>query len=297
MRISYTECPVCQNKELTPFLICKDYTVSGENFEISYCNHCQTGLTQNIPDSASIGTYYKSANYISHTDTKKGLVNQLYHLARNFMLRSKRQLVLQQTGLQQGKLLDIGSGTGYFLDNMRQNKWEVMGVEADEDAKRFAEQNFKVSIFSPQKLNELPEKQFDAITLWHVLEHLHDLDSTWAHFLRLLKDKGVLFIAVPNHQSADARHYQAHWAAYDVPRHLWHFSPKSIKFLAEKHGFYIVKKRLMPFDPFYISLLSEKYAGNAWGTFLGAWQGGIALLNGLVNVDCSSSLIYVLKKK
>ncbi len=297
MRISYTECPVCQHKNLTPFLVCKDYTVSGENFEISYCHHCQTGFTQNVPDQESIGIYYKSAQYISHTDTKKGLVNQLYHFARNFMLSSKQQLVSQHTGLQQGTLLDIGSGTGYFLDMMKRKNWQVTGIEADEDAQAFAQKNFGISVFSPPKLSELPEKQFDAITLWHVLEHLHDLHGAWAHCSRLLKDAGILFIAVPNHQSPDAAHYQAQWAAYDVPRHLWHFSPASLDFLAEKHGFQIIRKKIMPFDPFYIALLSEKYKGSSLGLLAGAWHGGIALLKGLANVNRSSSVIYVLKKK
>lgn len=297
MRIVHTECPVCSSKKLSPFLVCKDYTVSGEQFEIAYCAQCHTGLTQNIPDQASIGSYYKAESYISHSNTKAGLINRLYHYARNWMLGSKYALVRKETHVPNGSLLDIGSGTGYFLDMMKKKQWQVKGIEADEDARKFAQQQFGLSVSPPEQLTELPEKQFDAITLWHVLEHLHELNGSWQQFGRLLKDAGTLFIAVPNHESYDASHYKAQWAAYDVPRHLWHFSPTSMATLAERHGFQIVRKKMMPFDPFYIALLSEKYAGNAMGLFRGGWYGGIALLKGLLNVDKSSSVIYVLKKK
>jgi len=297
MRIIHTECPICSNKNLKPFLVCKDYTVSGEQFEITYCQQCHTGLTQNIPDQASINSYYKAESYISHSDTKEGLINRLYHYARNFMLKSKHGLVSKTSHVQNGSLLDIGSGTGYFLEMMKSKQWQVKGIEADEDARKFAQQQFGLDILPPEELTELPEKQFDAITLWHVLEHLHELNGSWQQFGRLLKDTGRLFIAVPNHQSYDASHYKAQWAAYDVPRHLWHFSPDSLATLARNHGFQIIEKKIMPFDPFYIALLSEKYAANSVGLIRGAWHGGIALLKGLLNVDKSSSIIYVLKKK
>ncbi|TAH20365.1 MAG: class I SAM-dependent methyltransferase [Cytophagales bacterium] len=297
MRIVHTECPICSGKNLIPFLVCKDYTVSGEQFEIAYCQPCHTGLTQNIPDQASIGSYYKAESYISHSNTKAGLINRLYHYARNWMLRSKYDLVSKATHVHQGSLLDIGSGTGYFLDMMKKKQWQVKGIEADEDARKFAEQQFGLTIFPPSELTRLAEKQFDAITLWHVLEHLHELNGSWQQFGRLLKDAGTLFIAVPNHECYDAAHYKAQWAAYDVPRHLWHFSPTSIATLAQNHGFQIMEKKIMPFDPFYIALLSEKYAANSIGLIRGALHGGIALLRGLLNVDKSSSIIYVLKKK
>ncbi len=297
MRIAHTECPICSNKKLTPFLVCKDYTVSGEKFEIMYCKQCNTGLTQRIPDQESIGEYYKSESYISHSDTKKGLINRLYHFARNFMLKSKHQLVGKATKLQQGTLLDIGSGTGYFLEMMKRKKWQVKGIEADEIARNFSQQQFGLEVLPPSQLSKLTDSQFDAITLWHVLEHLHDLNGTWQQFQRLLKNTGLLFIAVPNHKSYDAAHYQEHWAAYDVPRHLWHFSPDSLATLAQNHGFQIIEKKIMPFDPFYIALLSEKYSGNSLGLIRGAFHGLIALIKGLQNVDKSSSVIYVLKKK
>jgi 2-polyprenyl-3-methyl-5-hydroxy-6-metoxy-1,4-benzoquinol methylase len=295
MQITHNQCPVCGNAPLSSFLNCKDYTVSAENFAISYCQNCKTGITQAAPDQENIGKYYQSDSYISHSNTKEGLVNRLYHIARNFMLGSKKNTVTKYAKLSKGKLLDIGSGTGYFLNAMKESAWEVMGIEADENARKFSEKQFALTVFLPEKINQLPDNQFDAITLWHVLEHLHDLGGTWKHLARLLKDTGVLLIAVPNHQSYDAKHYQAFWAAYDVPRHLWHFSPKSIETLAQEHGFQIVAKKIMPFDPFYIALLSEKYKGSSLGLLAGAWHGGLALLQGLLNVDKSSSVIYVLK--
>lgn len=296
MQVTHTQCPVCGNAQLSPFLICKDYTVSSEKFEISYCKKCNTGITQSVPDQASIGVYYQSENYISHSDTKEGLINRLYHIARNLMLASKRNTVVAHTRLAKGSLLDIGSGTGYFLNTMKQNQWEVTGIEADENAKNFSQKQFGLNVFAPEELHKLPQHQFDAITLWHVLEHLHDLNGTWEAFVRLLKPSGVLLIAVPNHQSYDAQHYQQYWAAYDVPRHLWHFSPKSLEVLAQKHNFQIITKKIMPFDPFYIALMSEKYKGNKLGLIAGAWHGGMALLKSIIDVNKSSSVIYVLKK-
>ncbi len=295
MFIYHHQCPVCGNHELLPFLTCKDYTVSKEDFEIAYCQQCQTGITQNIPNQAIIGKYYQSENYISHSDTKKGLINQLYHVARRFMLQSKYQLIKKFTLLDKGKILDLGSGTGYFLQNMKKNQWEVVGIEADEKARQFSQEQFGLSIFSPEEIKNISDKQFDVITLWHVLEHLHDLHGTWEHLKRLLKDEGVLLIAVPNHQSYDAKHYKQYWAAYDVPRHLWHFSPKSLRFLANMHEFQIIGRKMMPFDPFYISLTSEKYKNDALGFVKGLWHGCIAFLGGLLEVKKSSSVIYILK--
>jgi 2-polyprenyl-3-methyl-5-hydroxy-6-metoxy-1,4-benzoquinol methylase len=297
MRIKYTQCPVCNYQELSPFLVCKDYTVSGENFEIVYCTNCQTGITQNIPDQASIGVYYHSDNYISHSNTKKGFINQLYHSARNFMLKKKYQLIRKATGLEVGKLLDIGCGTGYFLQTMKAHRWEVTGIEADEGARQFAQNQFDLNVLMPEQILTLSEKQYDVITLWHVLEHIHDLHGIWQNFKRLLKPNGRLIIAVPNHQSYDAKHYQAYWAAYDVPRHLWHFSPTSLELLAERYDFRISDKKIMPFDPFYIALLSEKYKNSPLGMFFGGLHGGIALIKSWLDPNVSSSIIYVLASK
>jgi 2-polyprenyl-3-methyl-5-hydroxy-6-metoxy-1,4-benzoquinol methylase len=295
MFIYYHQCPICGNQDLLPFLTCKDYTVSKEDFAIIYCQQCQTGITQNIPNQSTISKYYQSESYISHSDTKKGLVNQLYHSARRLMLQSKYQLIKKLTRLERGKILDIGSGTGYFLQTMQKKQWEVVGIEAEEKARQFSQEQFGLTVFSPEEIKNISEKQFDVITLWHVLEHLHDLHGTWEHLKRLLTTEGVLLIAVPNHQSYDAKHYQQYWAAYDVPRHLWHFSPKSLKILAHQHGFQIIDQKMMPFDPFYIALISEKYKTNSLGFIKGLWHGSIAFLAGLLEVKRSSSVIYVLK--
>lgn len=296
MFIYHHQCPVCRNQDLRPFLTCKDYTVSKEDFEIRYCQQCQTGITQNIPNQENIAKYYQSESYVSHSDTKKGLVNQLYHSARRLMLQSKYRLIKKLTRLDKGQILDIGSGTGYFLQAMKKNSWEVIGIEADAKARQFSQEHFGLTVFSPEEIKNISDERFDVITLWHVLEHLHDLHGTWQHLKRLLKNEGVLLIAVPNHQSYDAKHYQQYWAAYDVPRHLWHFSPKSLQILANEHKFRIINRKMMPFDPFYIALMSEKYKANSMGFIKGLWHGGIAFLAGLLEVKRSSSIIYILKR-
>jgi 2-polyprenyl-3-methyl-5-hydroxy-6-metoxy-1,4-benzoquinol methylase len=290
------QCPVCGNNQFKNVHVCKDYTVSGQSFVIVRCTQCHTAITQDAPSQAEIGPFYQSEDYISHSDSKAGLFNQLYHAARNLMLRRKRKLVERVTGRKMGNLLDIGSGTGYFMAAMKKAGWQTTGIEADGGARQYAQQKFQLDVQPPEALASLPSEAFQAITLWHVLEHIHDLDGYLAQISRVLHPKGALLIAVPNYQSSDAQHYGAHWAGWDVPRHLWHFSPKSMETLLARHEFSLLDKRIMPFDPFYVSLLSEKYRQNSLAPLAGAWQGLLSLVSGLANVDRSSSVIYVFLK-
>jgi 2-polyprenyl-3-methyl-5-hydroxy-6-metoxy-1,4-benzoquinol methylase len=295
--ILHQSCPVCQHQTLNTLFEAKDYTVSQEMFSIVYCSNCQTAITQNIPTQTEIGRYYQSDQYISHSNTKKGFINRIYHSVRAYMLRKKQQLINRVSNRRTGKLLDIGCGTGYFLNTMQQAQWQVQGIEADENARTFATTQFHLQVDSPDTLQTLQTESFDVITLWHVLEHIHDLHLYVENIYRLLKPNSILIIAVPNYQSYDAQHYQAHWAGYDVPRHLWHFSPKSIQVLAAKHNFSLIEEIMMPFDSFYVSLLSEKYRQNALPLVAGFWHGFISWVSGYKNPQKASSVIYVLKKK
>ena len=294
-RLTHTHCPVCASTQIVTLFVCKDYTVSGEEFTIQQCQQCYTAFTQNAPTASTIGNYYQSENYISHSNTRKGLINKVYHVARGFMLKQKKALVEKITQKTNGKLLDIGCGTGYFLNQM-QDTWQTIGIETDPKARSFAQNQFNLQVFPPEDLAQLTEKTFDVISLWHVLEHLHDLEQTWKSFDLLLKTDGVLFIAVPNYTSVDAQHYGAAWAAWDVPRHLWHFSPNSISFLAKKYNFEVVAQRTMPLDSFYVSLLTERYKGNPLALLSGFWQGFRSWLAALVVTNRSSSVIYILKR-
>ena len=294
--IHYSNCPICGSKKIGLTLATEDYSISKDPFEIYACADCDFHFTQNAPAPAAIAPYYKSDVYISHSDTKEGLVNRLYHTARDLMLKKKRKLV---QSLTKGKrLLDIGSGTGYFLNHMQENGFKVVGVEIDGDARAATLKNFKIKVNAPEALLEqkLTEK-VDVITLWHVLEHLHDMDGYMQSMYRQLNDNGVVLIAVPNHKSYDAQHYGKHWAAYDVPRHLWHFSPATVARLADKNGFKVIDQKRLPLDPFYNSLLSEKYQESKLSLIFGGAIGLVSLLVSYMNPSRSTSPIYILKKK
>ena len=290
------QCPVCGSNQFKPFKTCTDFFVSGEQFEIRECSGCGFRFTVNAEDEENIGRYYQSENYISHSNTSKGLVNAVYHRVRNYMLGRKRRLIEKATGMKTGKILDVGAGTGFFLNEMKNTGWQVSGTEKSADARAFSQKEFGLEIDEPKQLFQFEKEKFDAITLWHVLEHIHRLDENMETFSRLLKPEGKLIIAVPNHTSYDARHYKHFWAAWDVPRHLWHFGPEQMKQFGEKHGFRLHSLHTMPFDSFYVSLLSEKYKKSKLALFKGLMHGKISWLKSLVKKERCSSVIYVFDK-
>jgi len=290
------QCPVCGSNRFKPFITCNDFFVSGEQFEIRECSGCGFKFTANAKDEENIGRYYQSEEYISHSNTSKGLVYAVYHRVRNYMLGRKRRLIEKATELKTGHILDVGTGTGFFLNEMKKNGWQVSGTEKSDGARDFAQKEFGLEIEEPEQLFQLENESFDAITLWHVLEHIHRLDENMEAFARLLKPEGKLIIAVPNHTSYDARHYKQYWAAWDVPRHLWHFGPEQMKFFGEKYGFQLQSLHTMPFDSFYVSLLSEKYKKSNFALFRGLMHGKISWLNSLANKERCSSVIYVFEK-
>ena len=289
-------CPICGSNSLHKEFSAVDHFVSQECFDVWICGHCGFRFTQNVPDEQEIDKYYESADYISHSDTEKGLMNRLYHFARNMMLTAKAGHVTRATGLRQGWLLDIGSGTGYFAHLMTEWGWTVRAIEKNSQARHFAQEHFGLKSDDEEAFNTLQDKSFDCITLWHVLEHLQHLNIMGDKFYRWLKDDGALLIAVPNNTSTDAIHYGADWAAWDVPRHLWHFSPATMQLFAQKHGFKIMKTIPMPLDGFYVCMLTEQYLGHKMSFLRGFWQGACAWVSSWGRKERSSSLIYVLKK-
>ena len=193
-------------------------------------------------------------------------------------------------------MLDVGTGTGFFLNEMKTHNWKVSGIEKSDDAREFAEKEFGLGMEEPEQLFQFEKESFDAITLWHVLEHIHRLNENMEAFIRLLKPHGKLIIAVPNPTSYDARHYNQFWAAWDVPRHLWHFGPEQMKLFGERHGFQLQSLHNMPFDSFYVSLLSEKYKKSKLALFKGLMHGKISWLKSLSDKKRCSSVIYVFGK-
>lgn len=295
-RVHYTHCPVCHSALINPIFSVKDYSVSKEEFVIWQCSQCTLRFTQDVPTEESIVPYYKSPDYISHTNVKKGLLNNLYQRVRNYTLNQKAILVMEQTGQSNGRLLDVGAGVGAFLKTMQEKGWLVQGIEPDLDARLIAKEEFGIDVNDTSSFYEIPEGSFDAITLWHVLEHIHDLHKYVEQLKRLLTPNGKLFIAVPNYQSADANIYRLKWAAYDVPRHLYHFTPYAMDVLMQKHGLNIVAKRPMWFDSFYISLLSNKYKKGSAGWISAFFNGVRSNVKAVMNKDKCSSIIYVVGK-
>lgn len=295
-KIHYISCPVCGSTEIRNIFSVKDHTVSKESFVIAECGSCSLRFTQDVPDATSIGPYYKSEDYISHTNSSKGLVNRIYQKIRKRTLVKKRKLLEHATGIQKGKLLDAGSGTGAFLNEMKQQGWEVTGMEPDTDAREIAKQLYDLDLKDASEFYNLPADSFDVITLWHVLEHVHDILNYVKQLKALLKTNGTLFIAVPNYTSLDASIYKEFWAAYDVPRHLYHFSPKSMETLMEKSGLKIVQYKPMWYDSFYISLLSSKYKKGKTKWIAAAWNGFRSNMKAMNNVKKCSSVIYVISK-
>jgi 2-polyprenyl-3-methyl-5-hydroxy-6-metoxy-1,4-benzoquinol methylase len=294
--IQYTHCPVCGSDNIAEIFVARDNTVSVLSFPVWHCSSCTLRFTQYAPSQEEIGPYYQSEKYISHSDTKKSLVNSLYHFVRRKTLVSKKNLLVKQTGLLKGTLLDIGCGTGAFLHTMKMAGWAITGLEPDAIARSKATALYNLHPDSPEKLFTLPEGAFNAITLWHVLEHVHDLHGYMKQLHKILAVSGRLFIAVPNYTSYDAEVYGANWAAWDVPRHLYHFSPQAMKQLLQQHGFVLKVLKPMWYDSFYVSMLSEKYKtgkGNIVSALLKGFQSNYKAWRS--NEKCSS-IIYIIAK-
>ena len=237
------------------FLTVKDYSVSQETFDLYHDEELDMLITHPQPSLENLGKYYESVDYISHTDSKRSLFEKCYHFIKSIALKNKLNLV---NSLQpaKGSILDIGAGTGDFLSVVKENGWITIGVEPSDKAKAIAKSKGVVFV---EQTSELENNSFDIITMWHVLEHVPNLDNQLKELKRLLKPNGNLIIAVPNFKSFDAKHYGNFWAAYDVPIHFWHFSKTAIKRLFAKEDMELVQVLPMKFDSFYVSLLSEKY--------------------------------------
>jgi len=295
--ISHTICPLCSSERISLFLKCTDHLKSKEVFDLFRCHQCGFVFTREYPDERSIRKYYESDDYISHDDNAKGFLNRIYLPVRNIMLRKKRGIAEKTTGLRKGKILDIGCGTGYFAGTMKKAGWDVTGIEPNRKARDYGSVRFGINVLNPNQISDLPDNSFDLVTMWHVMEHFHDPFGYAAEISRLLKPGGTCLCALPNCSSFDAEHYRESWAAYDVPRHLWHFTPETYRVFAEKTGFKIYGIRPLPLDVFYISILSEKIKGSKFQFLLGLIKGSLFSFQALIDKRKSSSLIYFLSFK
>lgn len=291
-------CPVCQSGQFESYLEAKDHTVSSETFKIVRCKNCGFLFTNPRPIPASIGSYYESTDYISHHDEGSNMMSKVYGWVRQHTTQQKIKLLEKSVG-KKGALLDIGSGTGFFLSQAKAAGWRVAGTEPDAHARAAGKDRVGEDILDSIWDPGLEISNFDAITMWHVLEHVHLLNETFEWLHKHLNPKGKVFIAVPNPESEDASRFRENWAAYDVPRHLYHFTKKSMNSLAATHGFNIEAIAPMWFDSYYVSLLSSRYEKGKTNIPLSLWEGSRSNWQGRpssTRQPNTSSLIYILSK-
>lgn len=290
----YIQCLKMESQK-EPYLSCYDHTVSNKKFDLLYNVMFEMLETFPQPNRDELPSYYKSEDYISHTDSRRSFIDWLYQLVKKYTLKNKLKLI-NSFETEEKNLLDIGCGTGDFLSVCSNGGWQVVGVEPNEKARTFSKTklagNGSAAVVSD--ISIVKSKKFDVITLWHVLEHVPNLEEYISILKSILKPGGVVLVAVPNFKSYDALYYKNFWAAFDVPRHLWHFSKKSIQLLFSKHKMKIVKIIPMKFDSFYVSLLSEK---NKMGktNYLKAFYIGLLSNVKALKTKEYSSLIYILK--
>ena len=290
-------CPSCQATTASDLFRAKDHLVSGREFLVRRCAICGMGWTVDPPAEEEAGKYYASDEYISHTDNKQSLADRIYHIARGFMLKRKGKLVESAVGKSAGIMIDFGSGTGYFAAFMQKRGWQVTGIELSEKARNYSVERFGISAIEPQQVRSLLSASADCVTFWHVLEHLYDPAGWMGEIKRILKDDGRCIVALPNFASADSKWFGKGWAALDVPRHLWHFTPDAFRQFAVKQGFKCESTSALPLDLFYISLLSYRNTGKGMPLARGVLTGVVIALRSLFRRESASSLVYVLSKK
>ncbi len=274
----------------------KDYLVSKELFNLLKDEKYDMLVTSPQPKLEVLSNYYQSDSYISHTDSKNTFTDRLYQLVKKYTIAKKVKLIneLVESNLNKKSILDIGCGTGDFLTACKKKNWDVVGVEPNENAKSIAEKKLDQKINS--RISKLGLQQFDVISMWHVLEHIPNLKEYIIELKKKLKPKGILIVAVPNYKSYDAKHYKNFWAAFDVPRHLWHFSKTSIKLLFGEVGMKVTKTIPMKFDSFYVSLLSEKYK-HGKNRFVKSFYIGLKSNLSAISTNEYSSHIYIIKNE
>ncbi len=288
-------CPICGKEEFKNFLVVTDNSVSKESFVIVECENCTFKFTNPRPDENSIGSYYESEEYISHSNTKSGIINRAYHVVRSITTKQKVELINRHQPAK-GTILDYGCGTGVFLEACKKDGWQVQGIEPNDKARELAEGATGTKVAT--ELSSLdPDKKYNVITLWHVLEHIHSLNETAKELISHLAEDGTLIIAVPNADSHDAQQYKENWAAYDVPRHLYHFTQPTMKRFLKKHKMQLEEVLPMKFDAYYVSMLSEKHIKGKTNMINSVLNGYKSNSYAEKNGNDYSSLIFVAKRK
>lgn len=286
-------CAICGENKFGNYLFCTDHFLTKEEFTLVKCSNCGLVFVNPRPKIHELKNYYNSPDYISHSGTEKGIINKIYKKIRRITHKRKFELI---SSVSSGKtILDIGSGSGELLSLFNENGWKTLGVEPGTEARNYSKKKFGIEVIDEHELEKVENHSFDNISMWHVLEHVPDLNARMNEIKRILKPGGNAFIAVPHLDSHDAEYYREFWAAFDVPRHLYHFSPSTITELFRKHGFSVVRILPMKFDSYYVSLLSEKYKNKKQNFIGGFMRGYISNRKAKQNKNSYSSQIYVIQ--
>jgi 2-polyprenyl-3-methyl-5-hydroxy-6-metoxy-1,4-benzoquinol methylase len=289
------KCPVCNQEKNKIFLESEDFSLSNEKFNVVECLTCNFLYTNPRPFEKNLGKYYINESYISHTDNKKGLFNFLYQNIRQYAIKTKTQLLIKSS--QTKKHLDIGCGTGDFLNSCKNKNIECVGIEPSDIARNKGIEKYNLNIKKNTDLKQFEENSFQSVSMWHVLEHVYEPNQTILDLKKIITANGTLIIAVPNYESLDARIYKKYWAAWDLPIHLNHFSVKSITKLLNNHNFILDKKIGMKFDSFYVSLLSNEHKSGYKNYFKGFCIGLLSNVSAFLGLTQYSSTIYIFSNK
>ena len=291
---SINVCPVCGSFEIKLFMKTKDYFLTKEDFSLLKCDQCGYLSTDPVPTENVLPKYYNSNQYLSHTAAKKGVLNRIYEVLRTINIKRKYTLIKSYKPI--GSILDIGCGTGELLNYFSSHHWSTKGIEPNREAREFAQNSYHLDVDVEPQLSNFSPESYDVISMWHVLEHVPDINQRIIQIIKLLKRDGIIIVALPNNNSFDSLKYGTFWAGLDVPRHLHHFNPSSFSVFAKKHKLKIIDIIPMKMDAYYVSLLSEKYQNNSYPVFRAFLSGFISNLKGAKSNNYSS-MIFVMKKE
>lgn len=283
-------CPLCGSDKYSVFIKSADYFLTMEKFTVVKCDLCNFIFTNPVPDKENLSYYYESKEYLSHQTNNKSLIGRIYTTVKRINIQKKYKLIQQYRS--SGSVLEIGTGTGELLYYFKKRGWKTTGIEPNEKARLFANKQYELEVFDEIQLDSYSLKSFDVIMMWHVLEHIFDLQDRMKQIKKLLKENGYLFIAVPNINSYDFSKYGSHWAGLDLPRHLYHFNENSIKKLLQKHALKYITSYPMKFDAYYVSLLSERYLDSLL-PYLSAFKNGYRSNHYAKHNNEYSSMIFV----
>lgn len=287
------KCAVCLKKDFSLFVETKDYFFTNESFSLEKCNACGFVFTNPLPLKENLGKYYETEEYLSHDSNKRGIIKNIYKIVREINLKNKYGIISRY--MHSGKILDIGSGTGEFLNYFKNKGWKTIGIEPNQEAREFAVNNYQLSVVDEKELDLVENNSQNVVTMWHVLEHVYDLDERMETLHRILKKDGILVVALPMIDSPDSIKFGKYWSGLDVPRHLYHFSSSTFELLAKRYKFNIIDKLPMKFDSLYVSWLSHKAKKSKLSFLRGIFDGIIS--NMYANKSSNySSMIFVMKK-